>query len=175
VKGELVKITASGEERVSLNEVTESVEGKAFYATVALTELNKYSRCKFVVKDSGVYAVKLTKYGKDGKQVGDTLTVYKTFSYSEEYDQTVIPAETDLKGLLGDIATKGGGKLIDDLQDVEPVFEGFVLELEKVFDPRLSFMIAAIVLFLLDIAVCKFKFKWIHEIIRDSKRKKELQ
>jgi hypothetical protein len=27
----------------------------------------------------------------------------------------------------------------------------------------------------LDVAVCKFKFKWIHEIIRDNKRKKNLQ
>ena len=59
--------------------------------------------------------------------------------------------------------------------EVEPVFEGFVIKVEKIFDPRLSFMIAAIVLFLLDVAVRKFKFKWIHEIIRDRKRKKELQ
>ena len=32
----------------------------------------------------------------------------------------------------------------------------------------------AIVLFLLDVAVRKFKFKWIHEIVRDRKAKKAL-
>ena len=33
-------------------------------------------------------------------------------------------------------------------------------------------MILVTVLFLLDIAVRKFKFKWIHELIRDAKEKK---
>ena len=32
--------------------------------------------------------------------------------------------------------------------------------------------IVAIVLFLLDVAVRKFKFKWIHEIIADKKEKR---
>jgi hypothetical protein len=34
-------------------------------------------------------------------------------------------------------------------------------------------MIAVLVLFLLDVAVRKFKWKWIHEIVRDNKEKKE--
>ena len=45
-------------------------------------------------------------------------------------------------------------------------------EIAKSDDPRLAFIIAAIVLFLLDIAVRKFKFKWLHEIIRERKNKK---
>ena len=36
-------------------------------------------------------------------------------------------------------------------------------------------MILAIVCFLIDIAVRKFKFKWPHEIIREMKQKKEEQ
>ena len=71
------------------------------------------------------------------------------------------------------MAATGKGVLLEDLEFVDPVFDGFVTELEKVFDPRMLFMILAIVLFLLDIAVCKFKFKWIHEIVRERKRKKE--
>ena len=35
-----------------------------------------------------------------------------------------------------------------------------------------AMIIAAIVLFLLDIAVRKFKFKWIHELVREHKEKK---
>ena len=34
-------------------------------------------------------------------------------------------------------------------------------------------MILALICFLLDVAVRKFKFKWPHEIIRDYKAKKE--
>ena len=41
-------------------------------------------------------------------------------------------------------------------------------------DPRIAFMIALIALFLLDIAVRKFKWKWIHEIIRDKKAQKSM-
>ena len=52
------------------------------------------------------------------------------------------------------------------------MFEGFVPALLRTYDPRLALMITAMVLFLLDIAVRKFKFKWIHEIVREHKAKK---
>ena len=35
-----------------------------------------------------------------------------------------------------------------------------------------SLAVAAVVLFLLDIAVRKFKFKWLHEIVRERKNGK---
>lgn len=175
VKGELIKESSTGNVVVSLNEVLAEGANPALYTESALTATNKYSRCQFIVKESGVYTIRLTKYDKDGKQVGDPLIVRKDFAYSEEYDQTAVPAEENLKALLTELTEKGEGQLMEDLQEVEPVFEGFVVKIEKIFDPRLSFMIAAIVLFLLDVAVRKFKFKWIHEIIRDNKRKKELQ
>ncbi|MBO5277736.1 MAG: VWA domain-containing protein, partial [Clostridia bacterium] len=174
IKGELVKITPTGESSVSLNEKTEIADDAKFYTTGALTALNKYSRCTFVIKEGGMYAIRLTKYDKEGKQVGNPYVVYKSFSYSEEYDEMTLEEEA-LKGFLTDTTTKSGGALIEDLTDTDPVVEGFVIELVKVFDPRTSFMIAAIVLFLLDIIVCKFKFKWIHEIIRDKKRKDSLR
>lgn len=176
VKGELVKVTQGGETVVSLNEVTEGIASSStFYTVSALTATNKYSRCEFVIKESGVYIIRLTKFDKDGKQIGDPLIVHKEFSYSEEYDQAALASKAEQKELLTTLVEKGEGKLMEDLIEVEPVFEGFVIKVEKIFDPRLSFMIAAIVLFLLDVAVRKFKFKWIHEIIRDRKRKKELQ
>ena len=37
------------------------------------------------------------------------------------------------------------------------------------------FFIIALVLFLTDMAVRKFKFKWLHELIRDRKANKALQ
>ena len=39
-------------------------------------------------------------------------------------------------------------------------------------DPRVAFAIVIIVLFLLDVAVRKFKFKWPHEIVRERREAK---
>ena len=174
VKGELVQITTDGEKSVSLNEKPTSLDGATFYTKQALGSANKYTRCEFIVKESGVYAIRLTKYDEDGNKVGNTFTTYKTFSYSEEYDETMLLAEEERKALMASITEKGKGTLIEDMEDMDSVLKGFQTKLEKTFDPRFSFMIAAIVLFVLDIAVCKFKFKWIHEIIRDRKRKNDL-
>ena len=175
VVGEIIQYTEAGEKSISLNEATADVKGAMVYVKQEISASNRYSRCEFVIKESGVYAIKLTKLDKDGEQVGETFTTYKTFSYSEEYDETLLLSEEELKTMLTSLTEKGKGTLIEDLEDMNPVLEGFVTRLEKVFDPRFSFMIMAIVFFLLDIAVCKFKFKWIHEIIRDNKRKKNLQ
>ena len=43
----------------------------------------------------------------------------------------------------------------------------------KSFDPRYLFMILALVLFLTDVAVRKFKFKWPHEIVRAFRDKRK--
>ncbi len=169
VKGELVQITENGEKSVSLNQVTGKDETATFFVEECLSAANKFSRCKFIVKESGVYEIRLTKYDKDGKQVGNTFVVYKTFAYSKEYDTANEYTEEDLIALLTSITQKSEGEVLTDLEDTAAVLVGFVTKLERVFDPRLSFMILAIVLFLLDIAVCKFKFKWIHEIIRERK------
>ena len=62
--------------------------------------------------------------------------------------------------------------MIADLENPWEIFEGFITDIDKVYDPRFVMMIVAIVLFLLDIAVRKFKFKWPHEIIRAYREKK---
>ena len=69
------------------------------------------------------------------------------------------------------MASAGKGKRIETESQV---FEGLIKKLSHTFDPRLAFVIVSIVLVLLDIAVRKFKFKWLHEIIRERKEKQEL-
>jgi len=59
------------------------------------------------------------------------------------------------------------------LEDPLQVFENAVEYLHFVIDPRVPFAIIIIVLFLLDIAARKFKWKWPHELIRDKKRKSQ--
>lgn len=176
VEGQIVKIDSNAEIVTSMNTVTVAPDGMLLaelpcYVKSPLTETNNYSRCSFVIKQGGVYKIILTKYNADGT-VAATLTTYKSFAYSEEYDTYVEESDIDLKARLDELAERGNGVRVQDLEDPREIFEGFVTAIDKTFDPRIIFMIAAIVFFLLDIAVRKFKFKWLHEIIRDYKKKK---
>jgi hypothetical protein len=115
----------------------------------------------------------LTKCAEDGT-VLETYETYQAFSYSEEYD-VFNQTEVSPQQFMETLATRGGGMMVEDLEDPWEVFEGFVTELQRTYDPRVVLMICIIVLFLLDVAVRKFKFKWPHELIRDYKLKKEEQ
>ena len=88
-------------------------------------------------------------------------------AYSQEYNPFVDPDVAE--DLAKSLATRGNGMMIDNPWQV---FENAVKYLHKVIDPRTLFMIIVLVLFLLDVAVRKFKWKWPHEIIRDKKAKK---
>lgn len=72
---------------------------------------------------------------------------------------------------LTELAEDGKGAAVSEAWEI---FETFTNTLKKSFDPRYWFIAIALILFLLDIAVRKFKFKWPHEIIRDRKLKKLL-
>lgn len=144
------------------------------YAEVRITQpsaAESYSRSSFVASAPGVYRITVRRLSVEGALVCD-YTVYKAFSYSSEY----IPAESgeDYLKMLESLSTTGGGSA-SQLSDADPwdTFRGFVTSLQRSYDPRLALAITAIVLFLLDIAVRKFKFKWPHEIIRDFKNRKE--
>ena len=116
------------------------------------------------------------KIDASGNVVSET-TLFKTFSYSEEYN--VDYAEEDDEDAvnvgredLNKLTTLAKGKLIEEFNDIFLIFDDFDPHIHKEYDPRFLFMILAIIFFLLDIAVRKFKFKWPHEIIRDIKNKK---
>lgn len=177
VKGELYSMDDEETPLLSLNTVTvdseeQPLNEQTIYVTTEFSEATRYSRCAFVIKESGCYKIVLTKYL--GEQVVDTLTIYKTLSYSEEYNAFIEVEDEDAlpENQLANLAKRGEGDLIKDLQDPWEIFSGFITALDKSYDPRNVFMIVAICLFLLDIAVRKFKFKWPHEIIRDIKNKR---
>ncbi len=158
---------SSGRE-LSLN-VTEGAEAYPdFYVTEFMSAENGFSRCGFVVKHAGVYRINIIKQDAEGGEICD-IEIYKSFAFSAEYDTM---RESDGGALLAELSEKGGGAVVDR-EDPWAVFEGFVTRLDKRFDPRLTFIIVAMVLFLLDIVVRKFKFKWIHELVREHRRKKE--
>ena len=101
--------------------------------------------------------------------ISEYLT-YKAFSYSDEYD--VFVEEDAGATFLERLAESGKGLVITESAEI---FENFVESIVRTFDPRVTFIIIAIVLFLLDVAVRKFKFKWPHELIREYRENKELK
>ncbi len=175
VQGEIVCVSNTANDPISLNEITVGAKNelreKDFYVVSNLASSNRYSRCDFVVKERGLYKIVATKYNADGEIVA-MVEMFKTFSYSEEYDTTLY-SENDLIQFLDDLAKSGNGSRVAELEDPFEILEGFAEDLHRSFDPKLIFIIIAIVLFLLDIAVRKFKFKWPHELIRDYKAKKD--
>ena len=126
-----------------------------------------YSRLSFAVKESGLHTVLIQKMNEKDEEISST-TLYKSLSSSKEYNGF---ADTDsAKALCESLAERGGGYVLTDPLEV---FENAVEYLHVVIDPRIVFAILIIVLLLLDIAARKFKWKWLHEIIRDKKLKDE--
>ncbi len=124
----------------------------------------------FSILYTGVYEIKIEKFaGADAQAPLSDIVLYQTFSYSDEYD--VIREEDGSAEFLASLAAGGGGAVIEDPVQV---FSSFTETLAKTWDPTLTFLIIAAVCILIDIAVRKFKFKWLHEIIRDRRAMKEL-
>lgn len=174
LKGEIYN--TSNELLLDLTQATEKdlLSSSSYYVTSSMNELNRYSRADFVIKEGGVYKIVITRYNAQGEEI-DSLEVYKAFAYSEEYDSFAKgpTEEMSAEDFAADVAERGNGVVIADLENPFEIFEGFVTDLDKNFDPRMLFLIAAIVLFLLDVAVRKFKFKWPHEIVQAIKQKRE--
>lgn len=134
---------------------------------IKVTAAESNRRFTFVIKDAGLYEIKITKMDAQNTPISE-LTFYQTFSYSEEYNAFSLkdPIGDDLMKLL---AQNGKGAAITDVTDV---FDSFEKTLKKTYDPRIIFLILTIIFVLLDIAVRKFKFKWPHELIKERKMRK---
>ncbi len=151
---------------VTVTPITESlVELREKGIPVKAQEGNR--RFSFEIKDSGLYEIKIKKSDENGTLLSETV-FYKTFSYSEEYN--AFPTRAPLGAELMTILTKDGKGIV--INDPADVFQNLAKTLKRSYDPRIPLLILAIVLFLLDIAVRKFKFKWPHELIREHKQKK---
>lgn len=147
--------------KVSDNGETEEIE-QSF--TAGANE--DYSRVNIVTTEAAVYRILVEKLNAEDIVVSSTF-IYKTFSYSAEYDVFVDNAAS--AEFLESLATLGKGNSIEVASEV---YIDFVDKIHRVVDPRLAMVIIALILFLLDIAVRKFKFKWPHELIKEYREKK---
>lgn len=163
-----VNYSLDGElKNISLSDFDNKTDGA--YPILLLNADNNYSRAKFVLKDKTAYEIVVNKYSADGSVIASN-TIYKSLSYSKEYD--LLDSSTDYSAVLTDYAKIGQGNYIKDLNDPHEIIDSFDVNLVSTFDPRILFSILIIILFLIDFAVRKFKFRWPHEIIRDHKNRK---
>ena len=133
--------------------------------TIVAKANETYSRLTFDVKTTGIHEIKAVKKAADGTLVGAESVIYKALSYSQEYNAFTDPEVAE--ALMQKLAADGKGEVIEDAWQV---FENAVKYTHVVIDPRTVMIITALVLFLLDIAVRKFKWKWPHELIRERKK-----
>ncbi|MBO7341276.1 MAG: VWA domain-containing protein, partial [Clostridia bacterium] len=124
-----------------------------------------FSRMSFAVKETGLHTILVQKLNAEGVEMS-SATLYKTLSYSKEYNAF---ADLDAaQALMESLAEDTSGYVIADPLEI---FENAVEYLHIILDPRTLFSIMIIVCFLVDIAVRKFKWKWPHEIIREKRHK----
>ncbi|UKI12795.1 MAG: hypothetical protein L6V84_00130 [Oscillospiraceae bacterium] len=176
ITGELLNLSDPAATPLPLGSATVAAEGTRLSELdchhLGLDASSNYSRCRFVIKKGGIYRLTLKKVNADGETLAEYQT-HRTFSYSEEYDNNQEMTDLTLAENLGSLAEAANGKLIADNEDPMEVFANFVTSIPKSFDPRYLFMILALVLFLTDVAVRKFKFKWPHEIVRAFRDKRK--
>lgn len=143
---------------------------QAYLNGVPVTAAANSMSFNFTIKYTGIYIITIEKLDAAGTVISD-LQLRRTFSYSDEYDGMREPEEGI--ALLADLAQSGNGNVLST-DNPALVFASFEARLDGSFNPALVLLIIAAVCILIDIAVRKFKFKWLHEIIRDKKAMKEV-
>lgn len=158
--------TEVGEEEsveVTITPIYPKGEALVLYPSAA----DGYGRVSFAITEPGIYEIKVSKLSVDGRLISENK-IHKAFSYSKEYD--IFFDKEEKAEFMAELAAQGDGFVLTESHEV---FENVVKSIHKVIDPRIVFIIIALVAFLLDVAVRKFKFKWLHEIIAERKARAE--
>ena len=133
--------------------------------TIIANNATGYSRLTFSVIGPGLHEILIEKKAEDGSLIASTTT-YKAIGYSKEYD--LFRDTTVADELMVNMAEISDGVVIEDSMEV---FDNVVKYIHHIINPKIAFIIAALALFLLDIAARKFKWKWPHELLREKKAK----
>ena len=152
--------TASNNGRNKVTAIVESPSGSKKEVSLNLTANNTYSSVLTDLSETGTYKITLKKTG-DRKIIEEVI--YITFSYSKEYDAFI--SQDDSYKFLSELCKFTGGNIYD-LNDRLFTEENQRIDYE--IDLRYVLLISTIILFILDIIVRKFKFKWPHEFFKKT-------
>ena len=155
----------NADEYVEITVTSPSVDGMSSETVQTFTAGldDTYSRFYFNLTTPGVHTILAQKKDDVGRVLAEK-TIYKSLPYSMEYD--MFYDDKAAEELISKLAASGHGFV---LENPWQVYENSAEFNHKVIDPLIPFLITVCALFLLDIAVRKFKWKWIHELIRDKK------
>ena len=134
---------------------------------IRVTEAEGNRRFIFTLKDAGLYQILVKRFDEENALLSE-ITLYKNFSYSEEYNYFT-EREPIGDELLSKLSRESDGIMVEDAAEI---FNTFDKTVKREYDPRIPMLIIIILAVLIDVAVRKFKFKWIHEIIKERKYKK---
>jgi len=154
--------TASNNGRNRVNAIIEYPNGSKKEYALNLTANNTYSTSINDLTETGIYKITLKKTG-DRNIVEEVI--YTTFSYSEEYNAFI--SQDEAYSFLSEICQFTGGNIYD-LE--EQLFTEENQRIDYEIDLRYILLISTLVLFLLDIIVRKFKFKWPHELFNKNNK-----
>ncbi len=152
----LIHVNKSAEAGHTVVATVTAPDGTVSQAPLDIVGVGGYTG-HFDTRVPGVYTVLVEETDADGAPVA-AAEAFVTFSYSAEYDAFVDPL-TGYEKLDAICRTAGGHLLLPD----ERIFTKESMVITRDRDLTLPLLIALILLFLLDIAARKFRFKWPHE------------
>lgn len=117
--------------------------------------------------DKGIYKLEVSVTNKNGKV--EKTVLYQAISYSSEYSFRDYPDSVDNVNKLADFEeaiAKNGGRMLDEKMNIS---DNLQLINEKYIDLRVVLGVLIIIAFIIDLAVRKFKWKLISEIIKERK------
>lgn len=157
--------TASNNGRNKVNAIVKYPDGSKKQVSLNLVANNTYTGILEDLSKSGMYEIKLTRTG-DRNVIEETI--YTSFAYSNEYNAFI--NQDECYSFLSNICQYTGGNIYD-LE--EALFTEASERIDYQIDLRYVLLITTLTLFLLDIIVRKFKFKWPHEIINKNKEQRK--
>ena len=156
--------TASNNGRNKVTAIIEYPNNKKKEVTLNLVSSNTYSVTIADLTQEGTYEITLKRTG-DRNVIEEV--VHTTFSYSQEYNMYI--NQSECYEFLSNLCKFTGGYIYDV---DEELFTEENQRIDYEIDLRYVLLITAISLFLLDIVVRKFNFKWPHELIKKKKQER---
>lgn len=125
---------------------------------------------EFRMMEPGLYTVSFLRLNSNQEVLDATPPyAYVTFSYSEEYD-TYYDAELS-RSTLADICNSANGEVYYPEEDgsIPSIFSDEAQFSSRTIDPVFGLMLAALILFILDVCARKFHFPLPHDLFKKKK------
>ncbi len=126
----------------------------------------------FRMMEPGLYTVSFLRLNSSQEVLDSTPPyAYVTFSYSDEYD-TYYDAELS-RSVLADICNSANGEVYypDEDGSIPSIFSDEAQFSSRTIDPVFALMLAALILFILDVCARKFHFPLPHDLFKKKEEK----